>query len=94
MGWIELHRKPGEDDKAFFAHELGPGFVVEDASRNRGGRLPRHPLCIGRMGRKDRRYGGALQRVSEQVPLHDNRGGPWPLCPLVPSAHPGSAFPR
>ena len=36
MGWIELHRKPGEDDKAFFAHELGPGFVVEDASRNRG----------------------------------------------------------
>lgn len=36
MGWIELHRKPGEDDKAFFANELGPGFVVEDASRNRG----------------------------------------------------------
>ena len=27
MGWIELHRKPGEDDKAFFANELGPGSV-------------------------------------------------------------------
>lgn len=35
MGWTGVHRNPDEDDKTFFAHELGPGFVVEDAARSR-----------------------------------------------------------